>query len=763
MASIVGRFLLQGVSLALLMSATGCAEMKALVTVLFTKSAALSTSAFEFDEIHSGSGVVCASFLDKSMRCLGSGSQGNLGTFNSGPADLEDPVVLATTGKEFTCIVTGSEQKLSCFGRNDAGQLGNSKPRAQVRPVPVGDLDNGGAQVVGVKEISAGDRHACALLKSGRAVCWGDNSHGQLGSPMREGFGARTVLENDRSRTPVTGVKSITAGANSTCMVLREDSAVFCFGERYGSKNSFNWVPARVEFENQSGTLNEAKAVGLGRGFGCALTKSSKVYCWGRNDSNQLGVGNSSGGLERATEVQVAFPSPGPLTGILQITVGESHACALHREGRSVFCWGKNDSYQLGNSSARGLTEQVAIGPNNLSLKEVREVRAGPDRTCIISMRGEVFCWGNGRNGLLGNSLTSSPYPVRVLDSNQDGISGAAGLAVGHDHSCLVEERGRLFCFGVNSHGQMGSIRFSGKVLDSNGKPVTGVTAFDVNGSRTCLIHGDQQGLGCFGASNAGLFNEKIEKTGVSPIDLKLGGESLRSLASVSHSANQICVIGRNQVVTCQPLGEGAQGGYSPVGTTGPIRDLWQIRTRARLTCALTQESGEIHCWRHETVNQVKVAELALMGGVPSRDFISLVMSNEQVCGIRGAGREVFCGGIPDTGQVNLSPLKDSSGNPLKGILVLSGGDRHVCGIRDTGGLVCWGDNSSGQLGLRNLKESQVAVQVDFADPRLKQLERVSAGEKHTCVATPREPALFCFGESFFGGSHSVDPVEYAL
>ncbi|MBU6152912.1 MAG: hypothetical protein KGP28_01295 [Bdellovibrionales bacterium] len=750
-------------SILLLLSFTGCAEMRALVTVLFSKSTALSTSAFEFDEIHSGEGVVCASFADKSLRCLGSGNQGNLGTFNSAPVDIEAPIKSVATGKGFTCVISGVDSKLFCFGTNDSGQLGSPEVRGGFKAVPVIDTENGGRQVSGAKEVTAGDRHACALLSSGKAVCWGANSHGQLGNTKIDGPGARAVLEGERNPRPIAGVKSIVAGANSTCMILRDDSAVFCFGERFGVKKNLNWVPEKVEIEKNSGTLNEVKQIGVGRGFGCAVTKASRVFCWGRNTSNQLGLMNPSEGLSRATEVQIGYPAPGPLSGIVQISVGDSHSCAIHRNDRSVYCWGKNDQYQLGNTSTRGMTEQVALGPNNLSLKEVKEVSAGYDRSCIISMRDEVFCWGNGANGMLGAPTESSIYPTKSLDSNLEPIVSAVSISTGFDHSCMIDQRSRLYCFGLNSHGQLGSARFAGRILDKSGKIIENVSSFDTFGTRTCLVFGEKKTLGCFGSMNPEFPVKGSRGVGVSPLEIIKDGESLSGVAGVSLSANQVCVIDGSQRISCWTETDSSAVPYSPSLPSGPLKDLWQVRSQGRHGCALTQDAGEIFCWNAESSAPDKLADQAMTGEGSSKEFIQIELSKDRICGVRGSSRDLFCGSLGDGGKVLLERQKDSAGSPVRQVLALSAGGQHFCAILDSGELWCWGNNSSGQLGLKNLKETAVPTLVAFEDSRLKKLNKVSAGERHTCVANPQDPALFCFGESFFGGSHSVDPVEYPL
>ncbi len=747
----------------LLFLSSGCAEIRAFFTVMTSKSTALSVSGFEFDEIRSGSRVTCAGFVDRSMRCLGSGDNGNLGTFNSGPAEIEGPIRMVAAGKEFTCVVSGKNSGVSCFGNNRFGQLGTDSVFSRIKAKPVMDLERNGAVLEGVRQISAGDHHACALLNSGRAVCWGDNAFGQLGNDSGEGAGARSVLESTRNRRPIPAVKSIVAGANSTCMILGDESSVFCFGERFGLNKKMNWVPERVEYENNSGTLSDVKELGVGRGFGCALTRSARVVCWGRNDFNQLGLSNKSPGLARAMEVEVSHPAPGPLSKIIQISVGDAHACALSRESRSVYCWGKNEHYQLGNGSNRGIPEQVAVGANNISLKDVKEVSAGYDRTCIISLRNEAFCWGNGMHGLLGNSAISSTFPIHVLDSNSESLTGVLQITVGFDHTCMIDQRNQLYCFGINSSGQMGSERIAGRVLSQDGVPVEKVISFDSDGSRTCLVYGESQELACFGGRDTEYLKLNPARNSFSLEPMIKNGKPLRGVQAVALGPTETCVIDDDQSVVCFPRGNVPSIPVTIAGVSGPIRDAWQVRIRGKQGCALIQETGSIYCWDLGSLSQTSIAEQVTVSGGNATNFIQLALSGDSLCGIRGSERALYCGKFTGPGKIDLQPVADHSGTGVHRLLMVSGGGAHFCAIREPGKLLCWGSNSTGQLGIKGMKDSAIPLPVEFTDPRLKDIVRVSCGEAHTCVATANDPSLFCFGESFFGGSQSPNPLEYPL
>ena len=751
--------------LALSLGLSGCAEIRAMVTVLFSDSHSLSTSSFEFDEVRSGDKVTCSLLGDKTVRCLGSGDKGNLGTFHGGASLVEGPVKWVANGDGFTCVVAGPSSKLWCYGRNDVGQLGNPVGGASLSPVMVKDLENGGVAITDVKEISAGARHACALLGSGRAVCWGDNAYGQLGNTSTEVFGARTVMEGEKSPKPLAAVKSIVAGSNSTCALVKDEGAVVCFGERYGTSKKVNSLPEKVEIGGGSGFLVGVRQIGVGRGFACALTKSSQVWCWGQNEHNQLGLLATSPGLTKAAQVEVPYPQQLPLTHVDQITVADSHACALHRDEKTIYCWGNNDSFQLGNSSSRGTVEQVAIGSNNLTLKGVKEVRAGPDRTCIISSRDELFCWGNGVNGLLGNSRVSSVYPTVAKDANHEVLQGLNRLSVGVDHTCFIDQRDKLYCFGMNTYGQLGTNLIAAAAITAEEKPIEKVSAIDVSGSRTCVVYGPSQGLGCFGGRDPDPMGQKPKVNTFILDEIKRGGKPLEGILGVAMSASSMCVIEANQSLTCLPRTDGT---LNPITVTEAnqkaLRDIWQIRSRGSLACALSQEAGSIYCWGQETWKQAEAASQLTIQGAPSKDFIQIAMDSEQVCGVQGADRTLYCTSMSDPSKrFEMAPALSPEGTPLKGIVSLSGGLHHLCAATENDSLYCWGKNDSGQLGMKSPAESPVPLKVDFGNHRRFRISRVSAGDRHTCLSGEGETSLYCFGESFFNGSNSIDPVEYAL
>jgi hypothetical protein len=762
------QYLKRAFLISTLLGLSACSEVKVLISVLFTEATSLSTSSFEFDEMKSGDQLTCAILGDKTVRCIGSGQKGNLGTFNGGPAAIATPIKLLATGKGFTCFTSGDNAQLFCFGKNYKGQLGNPSVGNSIKPVPVLDVDNSNFPIADVKSLSAGEAHACAVLKSGRAVCWGDNSSGQLGNISVQGIGARSVLEGERNPKAFPNVKDISAGANSSCLIAKDDSTVFCFGERYGATRKINWIPERVDLANSIGSLNNIKQIGVGRGFGCALTRSAQVYCWGQNESNQLGILMNLKGLPKASLVQVSYPQEMPLSRVDQITVGDAHACALHRDEKTVYCWGDNRFNQLGSTSTRGNTEQVALGSNNLTLKGVKEVRAGPDRTCIISIRDELFCWGNGADGILGNPKPISVYPSRVLDSNLEALANVVHVELGQDHTCVKDSAEKLYCFGINSFGQMGFVRVSGQALQTETTPLKKVHSIDVKGSKTCVVYGDDQRVGCFGDMEFDNINKRPAKNSFILEEVKKNNIGFRAASGVAIGHKQVCVIGANQEVTCLPS-DGEETTEVPVRVADvnqmPIKDIWQVRAQNNLACALSQAEGAIWCWGQERLEQGLAAKHVMMGGQAAHEVIQISLTEDQLCTIRGTERAVYCSktGVSHQGTIEIAPLKTTEGAELKGVLSLSGGLHHFCAVTEVGKLYCWGKNESYQFGSKSPAQSLDAILVAIKNERIQKITRVTTGDKHTCITSADDPTLYCFGGSFYGGPNSPDLVDYPL
>ncbi len=236
--------------------------------------------------------------------------------------------------------------------------------------------------------------HTCAIRSGGTLWRWGDNAYGELGIGNQTG--------QDRPR-PVTtpaagGWASVTAGRDDTC-AIRSD-----------------------------GTL----------------------WCWGRNETGQLGIGNQNNqNLPR----QVTTPAPG---GWASVTAGGDYTCAT-RTGGTLWCWGFGDDGQLGTGvvDAQVLPLQVTTpAPGGWA-----SVTAGGDHTCAIRTNHARRCWGLNNSGQLGLGYYTTGPGVGISIPQQVTSPAAAGwatIAGGGAHTCAIRAAGTLWCWGFNTSGQLG-------------------------------------------------------------------------------------------------------------------------------------------------------------------------------------------------------------------------------------------------------------------------------------------------------------------
>ena len=165
------------------------------------------------------------------------------------------------------------------------------------------------------------------------------------------------------------------------------------------------------------GTGRTATEISAGSFHTCAILDDGNVACWGYNANGQLGDGTTS---SRDTPAPTATLGAGRTA--ITIDTGSEHTCAILDDG-TVACWGDNLYGQLGDGG-----NNDRLSPTQISsvLDSYVAINAGGDHTCTITDDGNVFCWGVNSNGQLGDGTATNQN--RPIQSSSLGLGRTASL-----------------------------------------------------------------------------------------------------------------------------------------------------------------------------------------------------------------------------------------------------------------------------------------------------------------------------------------------
>lgn len=205
------------------------------------------TAAGVVAQITTGTSHSCAVTTSGSMRCWGRNDNGQIGdgtkTMRKTPTlvqGLTSGVQMAEGGINNTCaIVSGAAM---CWGSGGAGELGNGAKVDSATPVMVSGLESG------VTAISS-STNSCAIV-SGSVKCWGLNQRGQLGN----GTNVQSLVPVSVVGLPSNAVSlSTSPGFWTQCAVVKGGKA-YCWGYNEAGQlgngsTTDTWTPTLVTKE----------------------------------------------------------------------------------------------------------------------------------------------------------------------------------------------------------------------------------------------------------------------------------------------------------------------------------------------------------------------------------------------------------------------------------------------------------------------------------------------------------------------------------
>ncbi len=318
-------------------------------------------------------------------------------------------------------------------------------------------------------------------------------------------------------------------------------------------------------------------------------------------------------------------------------------------------------------------------------------VAAGSQHALLVRSSGEVWSWGLGSMGRLGNGGTTNQHnPVRVA-KNAGNFDNAIFAAAGYQHSLLVDEEGFVWAFGNGANGRLGNNGTTNKT-----SPVQVLKMSDDNQNLTNLTNVVEVAAG-FASSYALDGNGKVWAWG-SNANGRVGngvtaGSQLYATAVTKNTA------GNPQLSEIQMIAAGDETALA-LTESGEVWG-WGFNTNGQLAQGTT------------TTSETRAVKLKLDASTEISGVTSLAAGMNHTAMVRWEGSEqgtVLSAGQRNYGQLgNNSTLNGNVSYPvhavkvdntaLTGIVQVACGPRHTVALDKSGFVWTWGLNNRGQLG----------------------------------------------------------------
>ena len=397
----------------------------------------------------------------------------------------------------------------------------------------------------------------------------------------------------------------------------------------------------------------------------------------------------------------------------------------------SLVAWSSGDT-AVAKVDAEGRVTAVGLGSTtitasfagNVSSSRIIVATATPvsrvsvwsAHICAVTTGGAAYCWGRNSHGQLGDGTeTGSDSPVAVV-----GGLTFTSITTGEHHTCGVTSTGAAYCWGSDVFGELGTVQ----------------------PTETCGV--------------------SVLPCSTTPV-LVEGGYTF---AMVSAGENHVCGATTDNVAYCWGSNSDGQLGNDSTTQTcnGPTPcSRVPIRVRGNIefestsvfsygqSCGLSTTS-EAYCWGVNQVGVNSTAPVRVPGGLRYESINSGLLHN---CGVT-LEHTAYCWGLGPLGELGNgsqgSEVKSSMPVRVSGGLAfssISAGAFHSCAVTSDGAGYCWGLARFGQLGSDSPSEpcfgdypcntTPVPVMAGLT------FESINAGSERTCGIT-KLGSLYCWG-----------------
>ena len=390
------------------------------------------------------------------------------------------------------------------------------------------------------------------------------------------------------------------------------------------------------------------------------------------------------------------------------------------------------------------------------------DAACGNDTTCTVTMSA---------------AKTAS---AKFVDSTglDTSIKTPIQISAGSAFTCAVNTSGKAYCWGNNGGGRLGdgttTQRTSPTAVTSLTSGSQRVSDLSTGLSHACAIISDGT-LKCWGYNANGRLGVgsayAVLNSSATPVSVNLGASAGVTARQLALGASHSCALLTDGTAKCWgyngygQLGDGTLVDKTSPTTVAGISNATAIWAGNDYTCAKIGSSSTFKCWGKNNYGQLGnsnntntsapalVSNLSTTAGTSNTGYFA-----GHNCATNSLGA-ALCWGYNSSGQLGTNNTTNSNtpANVIglsSGVNLLTGGVAHSCALLNNGALKCWGSSTYGQLG-NGLSSSSSSSPWSYTPVAVgggldSGVASVVSGDYHTC-ATLTNNALRCWGSNSNG------------
>src|SRR3989339_384805 len=763
---------------------------------------------------------------DSRVLCWGAGDYGILGD-GQNTTDRYSPYLTTDTsayksvsiGRFHTCGIRANDSRVLCWGDSANGKLGDGQVTIdRFEPYPTTDTS-------AYAQVETTYDHTCGIrANDSRALCWGDNSNGNLGtgnynphtspyittdtSPYGRGFssseeilvsilgnayinagqnwslGCRSYDFTDYSSWMNSSILTInfppviqTVKTNSTTNKSNENIKGYCNATDTDGNDliyNYTWYNGSTAYIN--GTLFKEGTISAGYGHSCGIrANDSRVLCWGAGSNGRQGDGQVTDNLIPTLTTDISAYSSVSAGGYF-------HTCGIRANDSRVLCWGDSAYGQIGDGQ---ITTDRTSPYLTTDSSAYSSISAGELYTCGIRANdSRVLCWGDSAYGQLGDGqiTTDRTSPYLTTDS-----SAYSRISAGGYHTCGIRQSdSRVLCWGFGTNGALGDGSVGNNLEPTVTTDISSYLSVSAGGDsvrtygHTCGIRTNDSRVLCWGESldgrlgdgqdGANVLNPNLTKDSSAYKKGFFSGEEVL----ISTLMSSFITAGESWKFSCRAYdfieySSWVNSTAMTILSSPPTMSTVKINSTTNTKndpiygyCNATDEESDDLAYQYQWYNGSTV----YFNGTIFKEG-SISTGYYFSCGIRANDSRVLCWGQGLYGQLGDGQNTINRTSPTlttdnSSYKMISAGYYHTCGIRaNDSRVLCWGETANGRVG-----DGQTTT--DRTSPYLttdtSAYSSISAGLIHTCGIRQNDSRVLCWGESLYGrlgdGQNGVDVLN---